>query len=128
MQFSHDVPLIFGELVIAADPHWGLLLLLLQIINIVFSLMLSQGLCVYLQHFIVDHHKLFKKLYPQKKLLIHYPHCIQKIGPILHSWCMHYEGKHNFFKKQLKSFKNITKTLAKKHQNHVTCLAIFNNF
>lgn len=30
---------------------------------------------------------------------------------------MRYEGKHNFFKKQLKSFKNITKTLAKKHQN-----------
>ena len=87
--------------------------------------MLSQGLCVYLKHLIVDHHTLFKKLYPQKKLLpkhhflIHYPRCIQKIGPVLHGWCMRYEGKHNLFKKQLKSFKNITKTLAKKHQNHM---------
>lgn len=32
---------------------------------------------------------------------------------------MRYEGKHNFFKKQLKSFKNITKMLAKKHQNYM---------
>lgn len=120
-----NVPLIFGDLVTSTDQHWGLLLLLLQIINIIFSPMLSQGLCVYLKHLIVDHHTLFKKLYPQKNLLpkhhflIHYPRCIQKIGPVLHSWCMRYEGKHNFFKKQLKSFKNITKTLAKKHQIHM---------
>lgn len=120
-----NAPLLFGDLVTPTDQHWGLLLLLLQIINIVFSPMLSQGLCVYLKHLIVDHHKLFKMLYPQKKLLpkhhflIHYPRCIQKIGPVLHSWCMRYEAKHNFFKKQLKSFKNITKTLAKKHQHHM---------
>lgn len=120
-----NVPLMFGDLVTSDNPHWHLLLLLLQIVNIVLSPMLTQGLCVYLKHLIVDHHKLFKKLYPQKKLLpkhhflIHYPRCIQKIGPVLHSWCMRYEGKHNFFKKQLKSFKNITKTLAKKHQNYM---------
>lgn len=120
-----NVPLIFGDLVTSSDKHWDLLLLLLQIVNIVFSPKLSQGLCVYLKHLIVDHHTLFKQLFPQKKLLpkhhflIHYPRCIQKIGPVLHSWCMRYEGKHNFFKKQLKSFKNVTKTLAKKHQNHM---------
>lgn len=80
--------------------------------------MLSQGLCVYLKHLIVEHHKLCKVLYPQKQLLpkhnflIHYPRRIQKIGPVLHSWCLRYEAKHNLLKKnQLKSFKNITKTL-----------------
>lgn len=123
-----NAPLLFGDLVTPTDQHWGLLLLLLQIINIVFSAMVSQGMCVCLKHLIVEHHKLFKMLYPQKKLLpkhhflIHYPRCIQKIGPVLHSWCMRYEGKHNFFKRQLKSFKNITKTLAKKHQHHMTCV------
>lgn len=123
-----NTPLIFGDLVTPIDQHWGLLLLLLQIINIVFSAMVSQGMCVYLKHLIVEHHRLFKMLYPQKKLLpkhhflIHYPRCIQKIGPVLHSWCMRYEGKHNFFKRQLKSFKNITKTLAKKHQHHMACI------
>ena len=30
---------------------------------------------------------------------------------------MRYESKHYYFKKQLKSFKNVTKTLAIKHQN-----------
>jgi hypothetical protein len=30
-----------------------------------------------------------------------------------------YEAKHNFFKTQLKSFKNITKTLARKHQKYM---------
>lgn len=32
---------------------------------------------------------------------------------------MRYEAKHNFFKTQLKSFKKITKTLAKKHQRYM---------
>ena len=32
---------------------------------------------------------------------------------------MRYEAKHNFFKTQLKSFKSITKTLAKKHQKYM---------
>ena len=120
-----NVPLIFGDLVASTNQHWALLILLLQIVNLVFSPTLSQGLCVYLKHLIVEHHKLFKEVYPQKRLLpkhhflIHYPRCIQKIGPVLHSWCMRYEGKHNFFKKQLKSFKNVTKTLAKKHQYYM---------
>lgn len=51
--------------------------------------------------------------------MVHYPTCIRKTGPLLHSWCMRYEAKHNFFKKQLKSFKNVTKTLALKHQSHI---------
>lgn len=51
--------------------------------------------------------------------MIHHPHRIRNIGPILHTWCMRYEAKHTFFKQQLKNFKNITKTLAKKHQNYI---------
>lgn len=52
--------------------------------------------------------------------MIHYPRCIRKIGPLIHMWCMRFEGKHRFFKKSVKNFKNITKTLAKKHQNQLT--------
>ena len=72
--FLRNVPLMFGNLVTSTDQHWGLLLLLLQIVNIIFS----------------------------HCFLVHYLHCIQRIGPALHSWCMCYEGKHNFFKKQKK--------------------------
>ncbi|KAL3981345.1 alpha-tectorin [Sarotherodon galilaeus] len=123
-----NVPLMFGDLVQVGDSYWHLLLLLLQIVNIVFSPVLSEGMTIYLKHLIIDHHQLFKQLFPTLSLLpkhhfmIHYPRSIRNIGPILHMWCMCYEAKHNFFKKQLKSFKNITMTLAKKHQS---CMAMY---
>ncbi|KAJ8274815.1 hypothetical protein COCON_G00094400 [Conger conger] len=123
-----NMPLLFGDLIQTDDKYWHLLLLLLQIVNIVFSPVLSDGMTIYLKHLITDHHRLFKQLFPTINLLpkhhfmIHYPRNIRNIGPILHMWCMRYEAKHNFFKRQLKSFKNITKTLAKKHQS---CMAMY---
>ena len=51
--------------------------------------------------------------------MIHYPHSIRYMDPILHTWCMHYDAKHNFFRQQLKRFKNITVTLVKKHQRYM---------
>lgn len=120
-----NMPLLFGDLIETDDKHWHLLLLLLHIVNIVFSPVLSEGMTVYLKHLIFDHHQLFKQLFPEINLLpkhhfmIHYPRCIRQIGPILHTWCMRYEAKHHFFKQQLKSFKNIPKTLATKHQNYM---------
>ena len=98
-----NLPLIFGDLVCPNDQHWYLLLLLLQMVNILFSPMLSKGVATYLKHLIAEHHRLFKHLFPNKRLLpkhnfmVHYPTCILKIGPLLHSWCMRYEAKHNFF-------------------------------
>lgn len=116
------LPIIFGDLVHPNDLHWYLFILLLRIVNIVFSSVISTGITIYLKHLIAEHHSLFKHLFPDKNLLpkhhlmVHYPSCMQKIGPLIHCWCMRYESKHGVFKKQLKSFKNITKTLAKKHQ------------
>ncbi|KAK0155278.1 hypothetical protein N1851_002375 [Merluccius polli] len=98
------------------------------IVNIVFSPVLSEVMTIYLKHLIIDYHQLFKQLFPAINLLpkhhfmIHYPRNIRNIGPVLQMWCMCYEAKHNFFKKQLKSFKNITNTLAKKHQS---CMAMY---
>lgn len=120
-----NMPLIFGDLVQIGNEYWHLLLLLLQIVNIVFSPILTNGMTIFLKHIIVDHHQLFKRLFPSRNLLpkhhfmTHYARCIRNIGPLLHMWCMRYEAKHNFFKTQLKSFKNITKTLAKKHQKYM---------
>ncbi len=115
------LPIMFGDLVHPNDQHWYLFILLLQIVNIVFSSVIATGITIYLKHLIAEHHGLFKHLFPDKNLLpkhhfmVHYPSCMQKIGPLIHCWCMRYEAKYNVFKKQLKSFKNITKTLAKKH-------------
>ena len=103
----------------------NLVLLLLQIVNIVFSPILTDGMVCYLKHLIFDHHNMFKTLYPDKKLIpkhhlmIHYPRCIKKIGPLIHVWCMRFEAKHKFFKKSVKNFKNLTKSLVKQHQRQL---------
>ena len=102
--------------------HWHLLLLLLNIINIVFSYSITEGMTVYLKHLIIEHHQLFKELYPSKNFIpkhhfmVHYPRCIRKIGPLIHIWTMRFEAKRKFFKDCVKNFKNLTVSFAKKHQ------------
>lgn len=121
----HNTPLIFGDLFENNDSVWHLLLLLLQIVYIVFSPHITEGMVCFLKHLITDHHNLFKTIFPTKRLipkhhfLVHYPSCIRKIGPILHVWCMRFEAKHNFFKRSVKNFKNVTKTMVNAHQSHM---------
>lgn len=117
-----NIPLLFGDIIPAGNRHWNLLLLLLQIMNIVFSPCLTLGMTIYLKNLIIDHHKLFKHTYPHRNLIpkhhfmIHYPSCIRKIGPLLYMWSMRFEAKHKLFKDYFKNFKNLTKSLAKRHQ------------
>lgn len=117
-----NIPLIFGDVIPQGNLHWYLLLLLLQVINIVFSPSVTEGMTVFLKHLIKDHHQLFKELYPFKNLIpkhhfmLHYPRCIRRIGPLLHVWSMRFEAKHKFFKNCIKNFKNLTVSLAKNHQ------------
>src|SRR5258705_8025513 len=79
----------------------------------------------YLEHLIMEHHNLFRKLFPNKRFinkhhhLVHYPDSIKKCGPMVRQWCMRYEAKHNFFKVLagvVCNFKNIVKTMAFRHQ------------
>lgn len=120
-----NTPLMFGDLVDQDNSYWNLILILMQIVTIVFSPIVTDGMTYFLKHLIFDHHTLFKSLFPEKRLLpkhhlmIHYPRCIRKIGPLIHVWCMRFEGKHNFFKRSVKNFKNLTKTLVKKHQTQL---------
>lgn len=44
-----NMPLLFGDLVQRDDKHWYLLLLLLRIVNIVFSPVLTEGMTIYLK-------------------------------------------------------------------------------
>lgn len=99
------------------------MLVLLTIINIVFSPAVTEGMAIcHVWHLIIDHHMLLKELYPHQKLIpkhhfmIHYPRIMRKIGPMFHFWSMRFEAKHRFFKNTIKNFKNITKSLALKHQ------------
>lgn len=63
-----NTPLIFGDLVDMDNDYWRLILLLIQIVNIVFSPVVTQGMTYFLKHLISDHHKLFKSIFPEKKL------------------------------------------------------------
>lgn len=59
-----NLPLILGDLIQKDVKHWHLSLL--QIVNIVFSPVLTDGMTTYPKHLIIEHHRLFKKLFTQK--------------------------------------------------------------
>ena len=103
-----NVPLIFGDLVSEDELHWHLMLLMLNIINTVFSYSITEGMAVYLKHLIIEH-QLFKELYPSNNLipkhhfLVHYPRCSRTTGALIHIWTMRIEAKHKFFKDCVKN-------------------------
>lgn len=96
-----------GDVLERNNSYWNLLLLLIQIVNIVFSPIVTNGMTYYLKHLINDHHKLFRSLFPERRFIpkhhfmIHYPRCIRKIGPLIHVWCMRFKAKHNNKKKKM---------------------------
>ncbi|XP_065639946.1 uncharacterized protein LOC124815498 [Hydra vulgaris] len=50
---------------------------------------------------------------------MHYPRLIRLFGLLRNFWCLRFESKHQYFKKAASNgrcFKNITKTLSKRHQ------------
>ncbi|XP_065655080.1 uncharacterized protein LOC136081591 [Hydra vulgaris] len=119
------LPLLIGDKVPSNSEHWKLLLLLLKILNNVFSPVVHKFDMTYLAALISDHNTLFKNLFPNKNLmykhhrLTHYPSLILKNGPFARMWCMRFEAKHNFFKRLAHivcNFRNIAYTLAFRHQ------------
>jgi len=77
-------------------------MVLLQIVYIVFSPVITDGMTTFLKHIIDEHHWLFKhftarKYLPKYHFMTHYLRCIKNIGLILHIWSMRYEAKHNSF-------------------------------
>ena len=119
------LPLMIGDLVSRQSSHWKLFLLLREICSIVFAPVVTNGLGVFLKQLIIDHHNMFKTLYPDRRLIpkhhfmIHYGRMIVMFGPLVKLWCMRFESKHCPMKRQahvVYNFKNISKTLAYKNQ------------
>jgi hypothetical protein len=111
-----------GDLVPEDCSHWQLLSLLVEIISIILCPSPSKALLVYLQSLVADHHRLFKKIFPDRNLvpkhhfLIHYASCIAQAGPACRYWCMRYEAKHRQLKECATSFLNVCKTISQTHQ------------
>lgn len=116
---------MFGDVFKEDDQYLELILLLLQIMEIVFSSEVSRGQLVQLESLIFQHHNLYKELFPNVNMInkhhhmVHYPTCIRMFGPMSTMSCMRYEARHNFFKKHahmICNFKNICKSMAFKNQ------------
>lgn len=120
------LPFIIGYLEDEKDrDYFQLLLKLLDCMDIIFSPQLTLGLISQLRFLIEDHHHHFVRLFPDRRLLpkhhfmVHYPTCLEQVGPLIHVWCMRYEAKHDYFCRvadTVRNFKNICKTVAKRHQ------------
>ena len=97
-------PLLIGDLIPIDDKNWKCFMLLAKIVDIVVCPWSSADLCAVLRLFIQDHHKAFIELYtasaiiPKFHFLLHYPHQILSLGPMLRTWNMRNEAKLNIFK------------------------------
>ncbi|XP_040074212.2 uncharacterized protein LOC8024264 [Ixodes scapularis] len=116
-----------GECVPREQKVWGLYLLLRKIVYVIMSRRVTVEHIAYLERlilcFCVDFRETFPSVAVPCKLhfMIHYPKYRQMYGPLVRLWAMRYEWKHQYFKelsRKLRNFKNITSTLATRHQGH----------
>ena len=60
----------------------------------------------------------YARILPKRHYLVHLPTQIMMFGPLIHSWCMKFEGKHLYFKtlaRAIENFKNLPLLLAQRH-------------
>lgn len=122
---SRVIPFILYDKVNNNDNELILLALLNKLVSIIVMEEFSEGLLQYFDCLLLEFNSLFNMVFPGRNKinkshhLIHYTDSIRKIGPLIHYWCMRFEGKHNELKQMAQTsnnFKNITKTLATRHQ------------
>ncbi|XP_064478733.1 uncharacterized protein LOC135392039 [Ornithodoros turicata] len=125
--FFRHFALYVGDSVPSENSTWELYLLLRQIVELLVCRKLPTGYVPYLQRlihfFCLDFQALFSHVKVPCKVhyLIHYPTYISKYGPLINLWAMRFESKHQYFKdlaRKLHNFKNVTHTLAVRHQFH----------
>ena len=121
------LPFLIGDKVPESDRNWKCFLLLRKVVDIVLCPKATESMASSLKLIIVEHHTLFKSLYPSSFIpklhfLTHYPEQMLQLGPMVRTWTIRHEAKLNFFKQTtgVSSFKNITLSLASHHQ-HLAC-------
>lgn len=122
------LPFIFAKYRDQLKDVWIAMENLLKAMQIIYSHRICEDDLANLTKYIELHYKLLIKLFnamlkPKHHNVLHYPNTIRKTGPIIYSWMMRFEAKHQFFTRAAKNtnnFINIAKTLAKKHQEAVS--------
>ena len=106
---------MIGHLIPEDEPVWKVILDLKDIVELVVDESVA-----YLEYKISEHRQRYQEVFPGQRLLPkhhfleHYPEMIKLFGPQCN-----FEAKHSFFKqvvRHTKCFKNITLSLANKHQ------------
>lgn len=119
------LPLIIGFDIPERDQTWEILLLLKDILEMAVAFRFTEDSLDFLDAKIAEHRDLLLTVFPHFKLrpkhhyIEHYTQLIRMYGPLRDVWTMRFEGKHKFFKQVIrdtKNFKNVTQTLAVRHQ------------
>ncbi len=129
------IPFLVVDLIPQENHNWTCFLLLIKICQICLSWQIDLNIIDYLEILIEEHHTLFTRIYPQLSVIpkmhymVHYPRQICLFGPLVHTWTMRHEGKLSVVKKASchGNFKNISLTITKRHQHHLSYLLNSNN-
>ena len=121
---TRAIPFLIGDMIPVHDEHWHLFLILLKVCAIALSPTCShrsiEYLCVLVEEYLFKFSRLYPNevMKPKRHYMVHYASQIERLGPLIVSWNMRQEAKLGFVKKvsRLSNFKNICKTVAKKHQ------------
>lgn len=131
--FKHMPMILYGY---RENEHlkavWPCVISLLRILEIVYAYETTDRLLDILKMEIQKHlasiqNILNEHLRPKHHFMLHYPHIIRTMGPLIHLIMTRFEAKHQQIKRLLgdnRNFRNINKTLAWKHQR----LASFTEF
>lgn len=127
------LPFILGERIPEENEHWELLLKYREIVDVVFAPEVRSEYLAYLDVLVQSFLKAFSEhcnassITPKLHYMVHYSRFIREVGPLKHLWSMRFEAKHQYFKKvavSIKNFKNLTFSLANRHQlkqSHQLC-------
>jgi len=134
LQLVKYFSLMVGDLVPEGDEVWSFYLILCQIMDLLFAHSISAEELVLLRTLVAEHHELYVKhfndtLKPKHHFMVHYATAMQSLGPLCWLSSLRFESKHGEAKRtahMICNFRNISKSLAHKHQLKF-CYRIFSN-
>lgn len=123
------LPFLIGHCVPEGENAWEILMLLKDIVELTVATRHTEETLIFLDCKITEHRRLLQSTFPKFRLrpkhhyVEHYPQLVRKFGPLPEFWTMRFEGKHKFFKRAIRNtqnFKNVSMSLATKHQKAVS--------
>ncbi|CAF2903414.1 unnamed protein product [Rotaria sp. Silwood2] len=130
------LPIIFHDVINRLIDLLPIYTCLREIVSIVFATRIRKSWLPYLTSVTISFHSLMIDKLPDNitakvHFITHYPELIKRNGPPRNYWCQRFEGKHLYFKKlaiRSSNFKNVSFTLAKRHQLRLGLLLSYETF